>query len=301
MRIELSSFQSKAVRDLHSRAIMAHDSYENFHVLQVISLQAPTGSGKTVMLAALIEDIYYGTEEFTEQPNAIFVWLSDSPALNEQSMQKIIRHADRIMPGRCEIISDESFDRRLLDDGHIYFLNTQKIGKSGNLVRHSDLRQYTIWETIENTANEKPRQLYFVIDEAHRGMQGRDAGKATTIMQKFIKGSPADGLSPVPVIIGMSATAARFETLVAGNTSSTLHKVIVNPADVRSSGLLKDRIIINYPQDSSRHNDMAVLHAAANEWREKCQHWKQYTDSHNEEDIKPVLLILVEAGSGDKD
>lgn len=300
MRIELSSFQSKAVRELHSRAIMAHDSYGKYHVPQVISLQAPTGSGKTVMLAALIENIYYGTEEFAEQPGAIFVWLSDSPALNEQSMQKIIRHADRIMPGRCEMISDESFDRRTLDDGHIYFLNTQKIGKSGNLVRHSDMRQYTIWETIENTANEKPGQLYFVIDEAHRGMQGRDAGKATTIMQKFIKGSPADGLSPVPVIIGMSATAARFESLVAGNTSSTLNKVVVSPAEVRYSGLLKDRIIINYPQDSSRRSDMAVLHAAVDEWRGKCEHWKHYTDSQNEEDIKPVLLIQVSAGSGDR-
>ena len=300
MIIELSSFQARAVRDLHGRAVMAHDSYGKYHVPQVISLQAPTGSGKTVMLAAFIEDVYYGTEEFAEQPGAIFVWLSDSPALNEQSMRKIIRHADRIRPGQCEMISDESFDRRTLDDGRIYFLNTQKIGKSGNLVRHSDMRQHTIWETIENTANEKPGQLYFVIDEAHRGMQGRDAGRATTIMQKFIKGSPSDGLSPVPVIIGMSATAARFETLVAGNTSSTLHKVIVSPADVRSSGLLKDRIIINYPQDTSRRNDMAVLHAAADEWRVKCEHWKQYTASQNEEDIKPVLLIQVSAGSGDK-
>ncbi|MBQ4431560.1 MAG: DEAD/DEAH box helicase family protein, partial [Synergistaceae bacterium] len=277
MIIELSSFQARAVREIHQKANMAHDSYEKYHVPQVISLQAPTGSGKTVMLATFIEDVYYGTEEFAEQPDAIFVWLSDSPALNEQSMQKIIRKADRIRPGQCEMISDESFDRRTLDDGHIYFLNTQKIGKSGNLVRHSDMRQHTIWETIENTASEKPGQLYFVIDEAHRGMQGRDAGKATTIMQKFIKGSPTDRLSPVPVIIGMSATAARFETLVAGNTSSTLHKVIVSPADVRYSGLLKDRIIINYPQDSSRRNDMAVLHAAADEWRVKCEHWKQYT------------------------
>lgn len=300
MIIELSSFQTKAVRELQQKLHMAHDSYKKYHVPQVISLQAPTGSGKTVMLAALIENIYYGTEEFAEQPGAIFVWLSDFPALNEQSMRKIIRQADRIRPGQCEMISDESFDRRILEDGSIYFLNTQKIGKSGNLVRHSDMRQYTIWETIENTAREKPGQLYFVIDEAHRGMQGRDAGRATTIMQKFIKGSSADGLSSVPVIIGMSATAARFETLVAGNTSSTLNKVIVSPADVRYSGLLKDRIIINYPQDSSRRNDMAVLHAAADEWRGKCEHWKEYTASQNEEDIKPVLLIQVEAGSGDK-
>ena len=47
-------------------------------------------------MAALIEDIYFGTENYADQPEAIFVWLSDSPALNEQSKQKIDLKADRI-------------------------------------------------------------------------------------------------------------------------------------------------------------------------------------------------------------
>ena len=62
-----------------------------------------------------------------------------------------------------------------LQDGHIYFLNTQKLGKTGNLGKHSDNRQYTIWETLENTAKKKADRLYFIIDEAHRGMQGAAA------------------------------------------------------------------------------------------------------------------------------
>ena len=134
----------------------------------MVSLQAPTGSGKTIIMSALIEDIFYGSEQFTEQPEAIFVWLSDSPQLNEQSKQKIELKADKVRMDQCVVISDESFDREILEDGHIYFLNTQKLGKAGNLSRHSDTRQYTIWETIENTAREKADRLYFIIDEAHR-------------------------------------------------------------------------------------------------------------------------------------
>ena len=111
-------------------------------------------------------------------------------------------------------ISDDSFDQEMLDEGHIYFLNTQKLGKNSNLTKHSDERQYTIWETLANTAREKSDRLYIIIDEAHRGMQGREAGRATTIMQKFLKGSPDDGLEPMPVVIGMSATIARFNVLV---------------------------------------------------------------------------------------
>jgi type III restriction enzyme len=56
-------------------------------------------------------------------------------------------------------------------------------------------------ETLRNTVREKSDRLYFIIDEAHRGMQGRDAAHATTIMQKFLKGSPDDGLPTMPVVI----------------------------------------------------------------------------------------------------
>lgn len=78
------------------------------------------------------------------------------PAVNEQSKNKIDLKADKIQLGQCVVISDDSFDMEVLEDGHIYFLNTQKLSKSSNLTKHSDGRQYTIWETIANTVYEKP-------------------------------------------------------------------------------------------------------------------------------------------------
>lgn len=296
---ELFPFQKQAVNDLRSRAALALDNYRQLKVPQVVSLQAPTGSGKTIIMASLIEDIFFGNESFAEQPDAIFVWLSDSPQLNEQSKQKIEYKADKIRMDQCVVIADDSFDQEVLDDGHIYFLNTQKLGKGGNLSYHSDTRQYTIWETIENTAREKTNRLYFIIDEAHRGMQGRAAGTATTIMQRFIKGSEAYKLSPIPVVIGMSATAARFNALV-GDTTSTLHKIVVSPAQVRASGLLKDRIVITYPEDPTKHNDMVLLQAATDEWKNKCEHWYQYTYEQHYANVNPVFVIQVLAGSGDR-
>lgn len=296
---ELFPFQKLAVDDLRTKTAMALNSYRSYKVPQVVSLQAPTGSGKTIIMASLIEDIFYGAEEYTEQPDAIFVWLSDSPQLNEQSKQKIEQKADKIRIDQCEVIADESFDQEILSDGKVYFLNTQKLGKGGNLGSHSDTRQYTIWETIENTAREKSDRLYFIIDEAHRGMQGRAAGTATTIMQRFIMGSKEHNLSPVPVVIGMSATAARFTALV-GETTSTLQKTIISPAQVRASGLLKDRIILTYPEDPSKHSDMAVLQAATDEWMDKCKHWYQYTYEQHYSNVNPVFVIQVLAGSGNK-
>lgn len=300
MICELFPFQKQAVNEMRLRVAMALNNYRMLKIPQVVSLQAPTGSGKTIIMSALIEDIFYGSEQFTEQPEAIFVWLSDSPQLNEQSKQKIELKADKIRMDQCVVISDESFDREILEDGHIYFLNTQKLGKAGNLSRHSDTRQYTIWETIENTAREKADRLYFIIDEAHRGMQGRQAGTATTIMQRFIKGSSEQNLLPIPVVIGMSATAERFNSLVGQATNSTLHKVIISPAQVRQSGLLKDRIVITYPEDPIKHGDMAVLQAATDEWQDKCKHWYQYTYEQHYTNVNPVFVIQVCAGSGTK-
>lgn len=300
MICELFSFQKQAVNELRFRTAMALNNYRMLKIPQVVSLQAPTGSGKTIIMSALIEDILFGSEQFTEQQDAIFVWLSDSPQLNEQSKQKIELKADRIRLDQCVVITDESFDQEVLDDGHIYFLNTQKLGKAGNLSRHSDTRQFTIWETVENTAKTKADRLYFIIDEAHRGMQGRQAGTATTIMQRFIKGSPENNLSPVPVVVGMSATSERFDALIGKGTTSTLHKVVVSPAQVRQSGLLKDRIVITYPEDPTKHSDMAVLQAATDEWQDKCKHWYQYTYEQHYASVNPVFVIQVCAGSGKK-
>lgn len=303
MKVELFPFQKRAVADLRIKAAMALNTYRSFKIPQVISLQAPTGSGKTIIMAAVVEDIYYGTEQFAEQPDAIFVWLSDSPALNEQTRQKFDLKADKIRFEQCVTIEDESFDMEMLEDGHIYFLNTQKLSKAANLVRHSDTRQYTIWETLANTVKEKSDRLYFIIDEAHRGMQGKEAGKATSIMQRFLKGYECvengvkQSMPAMPVVIGVSATAERFNKLVAG-TTSTLNRCEVSPAEVRASGLLKDRIVITYPEDPEKNNELAVLQAATDEWKAKCDHWYQYSYEQHYAQVNPVFVIQVSPGSG---
>lgn len=298
MKAELFPFQKKALSQLRLMAGEAIHGYQRTHANQVVSFTAPTGAGKTIIMASLIEEIFFGGVEYEEQPEAIFVWLSDSPQLNEQSKDKIDLKADRILLGQCVTISDDSFDQEMLDEGHIYFLNTQKLGKNSNLTKHSDERQYTIWETLANTAREKSDRLYIIIDEAHRGMQGREAGRATTIMQKFLKGSPDDGLEPMPVVIGMSATIARFNVLVSGIVATT-YPVVVTTDEVRASGLLKDRIVISYPEENSGNRDMAVLQASADEWKDKWEHWYQYCFEQHYAYVNPILVIQVQNSTGD--
>lgn len=307
MKKELFPFQKMAVWDMRKKAAEALGAYSRTGTPQILSLQAPTGSGKTIMMASLIEDILFGSSEvppgevgFVEQPEAIFVWLSDSPELNLQSKDKIDLGADRISFGTTSLIEEASFDRELLEDGKIYFLNTQKLSVSGNLTKKSDRRQWTIWETLDNTAREKADRLYFIIDEAHRGMQGSEAGKASSIMQRFLKGYHKSGVEmrPMPFVIGMSATAERFNRLAEG-LSSTIHKTIVSADQVRASGLLKDRILIGYPKDAAKQDDMALLGTATEEWMNKCAHWEQYCREQHYKNVDPVFVVQVKAGTGE--
>lgn len=310
MKVNLIAFQDKAVKELRVDIADALDSYRRRKKTQVVSLQAPTGAGKTIIAAALIEDIFFGSTladgtTFEEQPEAIFVWLSDSPELNAQSKQKIELKTSKLRFGQCITIVEDSFDMEMLEDGHVYFLNTQKISKSGKLTQHSDDRQYTIWETLDNTILNKADHLYFIIDEAHRGAKSkREAGKDTTIMQRFIKGYEyvENGIKrrmrSMPVILGISATAERFNTLVGNTTNVGLQKYVVTADEVRSSGLLKDRIAITYPEDPEKHNDMVLLEAAVEEWLKKCKRWYQYTSEQHYANVDPVLVVQVRQGSG---
>lgn len=299
MRSKLFPFQEDALAELNRKIDKAHILWSEDDP-QVISFSAPTGSGKTIMMTALFEEILYGNADRLADPSAIIVWLSDSPMLNDQTRYKIERESDKIRVRDLVPIKSD-FSAETLEGGHIYFLNTQKLGTDKLLTTLSDKRQYSIWTTLTNTAKKFPEHLYVVIDEAHRGTAvSQQIKTANSIMQKFIFGSEEDGLCPMPLIIGMTATPQRFDMLLAG-TQSTVQKVIVPVEAVRSSGLLKERIIIRFPE-MPLAADMTVLQSAVENWLDKCRRWKEYCE-HEEGgnvSVNPILVIQVEDGSGNQ-
>lgn len=297
MIYELKAFQADALEELRDNVDSAQHEYLKNGKQQVISLTAPTGSGKTIIATSLIEDVLTGNEAYLEEPDTIFVWVSDSPELNEQSKLKIERTANRLKFGQCVTIDADSFNQEFLEEGYIYFINTQKLSKSSRLVKGGDGRDYTIWDTFQNTIEEKGDKLIVIIDEAHRGMKDKGAKEATTTMQKFIKGSEADGLSPFPIVVGMSATSARFNALV-GTVNATMRPVNIPPSKVAASGLLKDDIKALYPKNVHGRVDMAVLQAATDDWQKKCDHWENFYNTQKSKRVDPIFLVQVENGTG---
>ncbi|MCY4139481.1 MAG: DEAD/DEAH box helicase family protein, partial [Rhodobacteraceae bacterium] len=296
MKVELFDFQEDALTEMRVKLTAARliASVDN---PQAVSFSAPTGSGKTIIMTSLFENIFFGEEVFDIQPDATILWISDMPELNEQTRLKIESKSDRIRVRQLVTI-DATFDTERLRGGHIYFINTQKLGSEKLLTRKGDGRQYTIWETLTNTALAAPNSFYVVIDEAHRGMKGgKAAEKAKTILQRFLLGSPEVGLCRMPLVIGMSATPHRFEELLSGTTHTT-HKVYISAEDVRESGLLKDRILIHYP-DLVGEAEMTLLAEAAKRWQTVEKRWSDYCRSQDQPMIYPILVIQVEDGTND--
>ena len=288
MRLFLKDFQKAAVDDLATRIRQAA-SIADPNSPQAVVLSAPTGAGKTVIATRLIERILEGDDQARPDPDAVFLWITDLPELNRQTYNKMINTSDVLSPLAMEIV-DSSFAQRMLSPGRIYFLNTQKLGKDKLLTTLGDGRQYTIWQTLDHTIERMGSRFVVIIDEAHRGMRTpRDERTAVTIIQKFLRGG--EEMREAPLVLGISATPRRFNDLVAG--TRTVYPVHVDAADVRGSGLLKERIILHH-RANDQQIDITLLREATRHWHDYTQRWATYCAEQNEQPVVPLLIVQVE-------
>lgn len=289
MRVPLKEFQTDAVAELADKLTAAKalaDLGNNAAVL----LNAPTGSGKTLIMTALIDQLRAGTEDGKEgDPNLVVLWLTDDPELNRQTEAKMLTTSGALTFFDLKVV-DADVDAPTLARGMIYFLNTQKLGTGTSYVKNGDGRAYTLWQMIANTIAAENTTFILVIDEAHRGARGRDATEAETIMQKFMMGS--DEIAPVPLVIGVSATPDRFVKL-CNDIHRPLLRVDVPPEQVRESGLLKEYIDLYHP-DEDQPNRATMLVEAVSAWSEYRQRWQAYAKLQGETIAEPVLLVQVE-------
>lgn len=298
MKFELKDFQTtsaKSILDELDEARVAASKGK----LQAVVLSAPTGSGKTITVAAVIDWTFGGADGIAARPNTTFLWLSDSPELNQQSKGKLLAACENVPFHRLVTVESESFDEERLAPGHVYFINTQLLGKDKLLTKGGDKKTFTFWQTVASTIAEAPEDFVLIIDEAHRGA-GVSEKARKPIMQKFITGSNDDGLPAVPLVLGMSATPQRFTELL-GNTARTQRPINITPEMVRESGLLKDLIIVCTNKSTTVQSDLTHLQNAAGRWKTFRDRWEAYCTKEREKEIvRPVLVVQVQDGTKSK-
>lgn len=294
MKFELKEFQTESARAIlddlsEARAAVAKGKP------QAVVLSAPTGSGKTITIAAVIDWLLGGAEGVVPRPQTTFLWLSDSPELNVQSKNKLIAASEQVPFHRLVPVDSDQFDEERLAPGNVYFINTQLLGKDKLLTQTGNRRGFTFWQTVANTVAAAPEDFILIIDEAHRGASITDKTRKP-IMQKFVTGSEIDHLPAVPLILGMSATPQRFTELL-GTASRTQRPVNISPEAVKRSGLLKDLIVVHSPQKVGV-TDLTLLEDAAKSWKVFDKRWSIYCTEENEKEVvQPILVVQVEDGT----
>lgn len=266
---------------------------------QAVTLAAPTGAGKTVMSAAILETLLHGDGIEPGDDGVTVVWLSDLPNVNEQTCRKIARASDRITVDQLVPV-DNTFVDDILEPGRIYFLNTQKLAAGNLLVDETETRSFTIWEILDRTIRRDPSKFVLVIDEAHRGMDrtgATDPRQANSIVQKFILGT--DEMTRSPIVLGLSATPRQFDELIAG-TGRTTRRVEADVDEVRRSGLIKEQLVVWRPRTATGHSDFTLLQRAAQDLNNYRLRWARHMDSKNLPAVHPVLVVQVEDKTADR-
>ncbi|TDL42482.1 DEAD/DEAH box helicase [Kocuria rosea] len=288
MRYILKGYQEVASEKLLAELARAHHAHATTGELRAVSLQAPTGAGKTVIAASVIEALLDGDGGPEDDDQAIVLWLTTDPNLNAQTKTKMLTAASGLMKSQLQVIGND-FDARTFTPGNVYFLNTQKLARGTRLdTGATDARTHSLWETIANTSREWGRHFYVVIDEAHVGVGGSSDATAPTITRRIIDGA-ASG-PKVPVVVGITATPRKFERAMR-TAGRTLVPVEVPIADVQASGLIKDGIILLAPNSKLKGLEYELIRRAGRRLEDYRQNWAAHTTATGEPDVNPAMIV----------
>lgn len=262
----LKEFQEKAVKNLLEHTF---DALSEVQPQTKILLEAPTGSGKTVMMASLIERI---VEELPMQPgltdNVAFIWFAPNTLHIQsfQSLQKLYADANKL---NCIDLNNLS-GNPVLNNKDLLFVNWSAVDKVKNLWRRENETNTNLETLIENTKTEGT-QIILVIDEAHlSAFTGAQAIAVRNLIQ-----------ANVEILVTATPTFQRPQRTV----SISRKKVI-------EEQMIKKGVRINIGLDAAQQNgDNVHIHLLRTAFAKKRELEQLYNDELGENIINPLILI----------
>lgn len=248
--IELKSFQDKAVNEL----LTSYRRLSSLSEPSVCVFKAPTGSGKTIMMAEFLRRLI--DEDFSS--DYVFVWAS----LYDLHLQSKAKLAGYLRDSRYRMMTLDDMTGESLEKDSVLFVNwhsltTTKPSDDGerdwsNVYVREREDGRSIIDVLDKTRDEG-KQIVLIVDEAHRNY-------LTENSQKFVN----DVIKPA-ITIEVSATPIMTisnDDLADGTAGYVKCKF----DDVVESGLIKQETIINQSigefTDVAHSADEAVLEAS---------------------------------------
>lgn len=257
--IELKDYQKEAVESLHQKIENSLRSFDN----EVVVFQAPTGSGKTVMISALLKEL---VSRRKDDKKFSFVWVSVR-MLHSQSKEKLedFYEDDRLL--KCSYFED--LEDRRIDENEILFINWHSINKKDiNIFVKENETDNNLSNIIKNT-KEEGRTIILIIDESHHTAASEKSKELIEVINPKIT-------------LEVSATPHLTEN------SSEIEKVRLS--DVKAEEMIKSEISVN-PEFldihvGSKSSDEIVIEQALKRREELV---KMYNKENTK--INPLMLI----------
>ncbi|HSW97381.1 MAG TPA: DEAD/DEAH box helicase family protein [Candidatus Saccharimonadales bacterium] len=214
MIITLRKYQQDAIEGLKETIEKLLRSSEN----ETCIFQAPTGSGKTVMVSELLKKLIKNRQD---DKKFSFVWISVR-MLHEQSKEKLEKYYEDDRLIQCSYFDD--LQDKKINENEILFINWHSINKKDiNIFVRENEQDNNLNSIIANTKAEG-REIILIIDESHHTASSEKSRELIDIIDPKIT-------------LEMSATPQLKENI------GGLEKV--NLSDVKNEEMIKSEISVN--------------------------------------------------------
>lgn len=210
--MRLKTYQTNAIDELLSKTKKLFTYVDNKKLI----FKAPTGSGKTIMMAEFLKRL---CEDKEVKFPLSFIWTAPRQ-LHEQSKDKLDQYYESSRVLRCCFFED--LDNKQIDQNEILFFNWESINKESNIYIRENEQDNNLSNVVTQT-KEEGRTLVLIIDESHHHA-------TSEISQNLI------------LDIGPKLTIEVSATPVLESPDEI---VSVQLEDVKAEGMIKKAVILN--------------------------------------------------------
>jgi type III restriction enzyme len=261
----LKNYQINAIDELLGKSKKLFTYSDNKKLI----FKAPTGSGKTVMVAEFLKQL---CEDKEVKAPLSFIWTAPRQ-LHGQSRDKLDSYYEPSRALRCSFFED--LDNKRIDQNEILFFNWESINKEGNIYIRDNEQDNNLTSVLANT-REEGRTIILIIDESHHHATSeisqnliRDIGPKLTIE-----------VSATPTLDGIAD-----------------ERVSVQLEDVKAEGMIKKAVVLN-PEFNNVIKDAKVQSQLSKQSEElvielALKKRKALKDAYEKEkvDINPLVLV----------
>ena len=210
--MRLKIYQENAIEELLEKS----KRLLNYSGEKKLVFKAPTGSGKTIMMAEFLKQLV-DDREIRQQLS--FIWTAPRH-LHAQSRIKLEKYFEESRALKCSFFDE--LDDRKIGENEILFFNWESINRVDNVYIRDNEQEFNLSKVIERT-KEEGREIVLVIDEAHHHA-------TSEIYQGLIE---------------MIAPKLTIEVSATPVIESPDEMINVAIEDVKSEGMIKESIVLN--------------------------------------------------------